>query len=459
MPASEIDPQLFTPCVSGATQQEQQGTEAIGYWRRVWLQLRRNRQAFVALFIIVALVLFALIGPSLWRLNPAAQNVDLISQAPSWHATEAIVSMPTAWQPEPAQATAVEEFILQLSAATTAGIRLQWPALPRAVEYQVFRHQRQPVSESDLGLPLAETPAARTWFDDRLQLEQRRYVYTVVALNEQQAALASAHVSVKPQLAISFFDAQLSGMVPLAEGPEQWLGRTITLPAHPFGTDYLGRDMLARMMHGARTSLFIGVLAPLAFILFGAVYGAIAAYNGGLIDSVMMRATDLVIALPFLLFMILLKVAFGLGPGDSGILPMIVALVLLSWPSAARLVRAEVLKLRSLPYVDAARLMGASASHLMLRHFIPNALPIMLVAFTFAVPAAIFTEAFLSFIGIGVVPPTPSWGAMSFDGTKSMLAHPHELLFPAVFISLTVLAFNLFGDGLRDAMDVKANDI
>lgn len=457
MPVNEIDPRLFTPCAPLDAQRQLPGAEAIDYWGRVWLQLRRNQQAFVALLIIIALLLFALAGPSLWRLNPAEQNIGLVSQPPSWHANAAIIAMAKPWRPAAAAEIAAEGFAIQRSEATTAGVQLQWPVVSQAAEYQVFRHQRQPTSDSDLGLPLAEMPATLTWLEDRLQLEQRRYVYSVVALDAQQVRLARAQISVKPQLAISFFDAQLRGFVPLEDGPEKWLGQTITLPAHPFGTDYLGRDMLARMMYGARTSLFIGVLAPLAFILFGALYGAVAAYNGGLIDSLMMRATDLVIALPFLLFMILLKFAFGLGPGDSGVLPMIVALVLLSWPSAARLVRAEVLKLRSLPYVDAARLMGASAQHLILRHFAPSALPVMLVAFTFAVPAAIFTEAFLSFIGIGVVPPTPSWGAMSFDGIRSLLAHPHELLFPAAFISLTVLAFNLFGDGLRDAMDVKAN--
>ncbi len=459
MPANKIDPLLFTPCAAIDVQHEPPSTDVIGYWSRVWLQLRRNKQAFVALLIIIALLLFALAGPGIWRLHPAEQNIGLISQSPTWHSSKAIVLTPQRWYPDRSPVAPAEAFTIHVGAATTAGVQLQWPALAGVAEYQIFRHQRQPGNNSDLGLPLAETPATQTFFEDRLQLEQRVYVYTVVALDAQQTPLASARVSTKPELAISFFNAQLRGLVPITATPQQWQGQTLTLPAHPFGTDYLGRDMLARMMHGARTSLFIGVLAPIVFILFGAVYGAIAAYNGGTLDNLMMRATDLVIALPFLLFMILLKVAFGLGPGDSGVLPMLVALVLLSWPSAARLVRAEVLKLRSLPYIDAARLMGASAAHLMLRHFVPNALPVMLVAFTFAVPAAIFTEAFLSFIGIGVVPPTPSWGAMSFDGIKSLLAHPHELLFPAAFISLTVLAFNLFGDGLRDAMDVKTNDI
>lgn len=459
MPVSEIEPHLFTLCADSVEQYEQPATEVRGYWSRVWLQLRRNRQAFAALLLIIALLLFAIAGPGLWRLDPAVQNVGLVSQAPTWRASEAIIVAQQPWRPEALAPAVAEKFAIQLDAATTAAIRLRWPALPQAAQYQVYRHQRPPVDDSDLGLPLGETLATQPYFEDRLQLERRRYVYTVVALNAEQTPLANARITAQPRLAISLFDAQLRDFVAVDDKPEMWLGRTVLLPAHPFGTDYLGRDMLARLMHGARISLFIGIFAPLTFILFGALYGAIAGYNGGRIDNVMMRATDLVIALPFLLFMILLKVAFGLGPGDSGIVPMLVALMLLSWPSSARLVRAEVLKLHSQPYISAARLMGAGAPYLVFRHFAPNALPIVLVAFTFAVPAAIFTEAFLSFIGIGVVPPTPSWGSMSFEGIKSLVAHPHELLFPALFISLTVLAFNLFGDGLRDAMDVKSREL
>ena len=213
--------------------------------------------------------------------------------------------------------------------------------------------------------------------------------------------------------------------------------------------------MLARLMHGARVSLFIGIVAPLLFVGFGVAYGSMAGFLGGRVDQIMMRFADFVIALPFLLFMILFKIAFGIGPGQSGILPMIVALVMLSWPGTARLVRGQILQVREEGYVNAARLLGARTNYLVMRHMIPNTMGVILVTLTFAVPSAIFTEAFLSFIGMGVAPPTPSWGGMSNEGIKSMLIHPHELLFPAVLISITVLAFNLLGDGLRDALDAK----
>jgi oligopeptide transport system permease protein len=185
------------------------------------------------------------------------------------------------------------------------------------------------------------------------------------------------------------------------------------------------------------------------------VYGSTAGFLGGRADQLLMRFADFVVALPFLLFMILFKIAFGIGPGESGIIPMLVALVLLGWPSTARLVRGQILQIRQEAYVAASQLLGARTGYLIFRHMIPNTMGVILVTLTFAVPSAIFTEAFLSFIGMGVAPPTPSWGSMANEGIRTMLSHPHELIFPAAFISITVLAFNLLGDGLRDALDVR----
>jgi oligopeptide transport system permease protein len=153
--------------------------------------------------------------------------------------------------------------------------------------------------------------------------------------------------------------------------------------------------------------------------------------------------------------MIIFRIAFGIGPGESGIFPMLIALVVLMWPATARLVRGQVLQIRQEGYVSAAQLLGARTPYLVFRHMIPNTMGVILVTLTFEVPKVIFIEAFLSFIGMGVAPPTPSWGSMANEGIKTMLVHPHELLFPAILISITVLAFNLLGDGLRDALDVR----
>jgi oligopeptide transport system permease protein len=199
--------------------------------------------------------------------------------------------------------------------------------------------------------------------------------------------------------------------------------------------------------------------APLIWTLFGILVGGSAGYFGGRLDTILMRLTDFVMALPFLLFKIVFKVAFGAGSGESGIIPMLIAMIILSWTGPARLVRGQILQLRESEFVQASRLLGARPAYLIVRHLLPNTMGVILVSLTFAIPSAIFTEAFLSFIGMGVVPPTPSWGSLCFDGINTFLTHPHEFLFPAFLISITVLAFNLLGDGLRDALDPRMRSL
>jgi len=285
-------------------------------------------------------------------------------------------------------------------------------------------------------------------FEDRLQLRPQRYWYTVIATDGLEEATVHTTAEVGLQRAVTVSQARERGL-------DDAVGATVNLPSHPFGTDYLGRDLLARVMEGAQVSLFIGIVAPLLFVLFGVIYGGISGYFGGNIDTVLMRLADFVIALPFLLFMILFRISFGIGPGESGVVPMLIALVLLRWPDTARLVRGQILQLRGEAYVQAARVLGAQPGYLIFRHLVPNTMGPILVTLTFAIPMAIFTEAFLSFIGMGVSPPTPSWGSMSNEGIRTMLSSPHELIFPSIFISITVLAFNMLGDGLRDALDSR----
>lgn len=219
---------------------------------------------------------------------------------------------------------------------------------------------------------------------------------------------------------------------------------------HWMGTDELGRDLLTRIIFGARLSIAIGVtIAGMAFLI-GTTYGSIAGFYGGRIDSIMMRGVDLAYSLPDLLVMILIGVL--VGRGTIGIL---LSLGLVSWMGTARLVRAQLLQLQSEEFIDAARAAGRSTFEIITKHMLPNAMGPIIVALTFTVPSAILSESTLSFIGLGLSPPACSWGTLASDGWRSLRTHPHLILFPSLFIFITVLSFNQLGDGLRDALDPR----
>jgi len=217
-----------------------------------------------------------------------------------------------------------------------------------------------------------------------------------------------------------------------------------------FGTDELGRDMFTRVWWGARISLFVGITASLVDLVIGVLYGSISASLGGRKDELMMRCADILYSIPYLLVVILLMVVIG-----SGIYTIIIALTLTGWIGMARIVRGQILQLKQLDFVKAAYALGANKTRILLRHLIPNSFGPIIVTLTLTIPTAIFAEAFLSFLGLGVQAPIASWGTMASDGLSALRYYPWRLFFPAGFISLTMLSFNLLGDGLRDALDPR----
>lgn len=240
--------------------------------------------------------------------------------------------------------------------------------------------------------------------------------------------------------------------------------------AHPFGTDNLGRDLLVRTMIGTRISLLIGIVSALIVLIIGSAYGATAGLIGGSVDNIMMRIVDIINSLPTILLVVAIKMVIEtplenlINSSDvfkplqklgSGIIAIFIVYGLLYWVGAARIVRGQVLQLKEMEYVNAATALGSTKKRLITKHLLPNCVGQLVVTTMLQIPSAIFTEAFLSFLGIGVSVPMASLGSLCSDALNGIISYPYREIFPAVIISIIILAFNLFGDGLRDALDPR----
>ena len=268
-------------------------------------------------------------------------------------------------------------------------------------------------------------------------------------LKKNKAAATSAWVMVVMGLMV-IFGPLLS---PFALDKTDWYQISIQpdlASGHIFGTDDLGRDLFVRVMHGGRISLMVGLVATMVSVIIGVSYGSISGFVGGKTDAIMMRVVDVLYAMPFLFFVILLMVFFG-----RSIFLIFVAIGAVNWLDIARIVRGQTLSLKGKEFIDAARTGGATTARIVFKHIAPNLLGLVVVYVALTVPQVILVESFLSFLGLGVQEPMTSWGALVNQGARQMETSPWMLLFPGMFLATTLFCFNFIGDGLRDALDPK----
>lgn len=249
-------------------------------------------------------------------------------------------------------------------------------------------------------------------------------------------------------------DIRLIRSFPPFTGPDgkfSWL--------HPMGTDNAGRDQLARVLQGGQISLFVGIISTLVSLLIGVSYGAIAGYVGGRVDNVMMRVVDVLYSLPYIIIVIVLLSMFRSQTACGQLILLFVALGSISWLTMARIVRGQVLSLKNQEFVLAAKATGVSGTRIVFRHLVPNTLGPVIVYATLTIPQIMLTEAFLSFLGVGVQAPLASWGSLAADGVQNIAIFPWQLIFPGVTMALTLFSLNFLGDGLRDALDPQMRTV
>ncbi len=293
-----------------------------------------------------------------------------------------------------------------------------------------------------------DTRAIGYWKAAWLRLKKNRIAMTALVI----ILLITLFAVVGPLLSPYTYDQQVHGdenLFPCA--------------AHPFGTDRLGRDLMVRCMIGTRISLLVGVVSAFIVMVIGSIYGAISGLCGGKVDLVMMRVVDVIYSVPEILLIVVIKLVIdeplshvaALQKIGSGLIAIFIVYGCLYWVGMARIVRGQVMQLKEMEYVTAANALGAKRSELIREHLIPNCIGQLIATVMMQIPSAIFTEAFLSFLGMGVSAPMASLGSLTSDALSGLTVAPYRMIFPAVIISLIILSFNLFGDGLRDALDPK----
>jgi oligopeptide transport system permease protein len=373
---------------------EKKTRPSLTYWQDAWRRLKQNKLSMIGLVVIILLFITAIFGPMFSKFSYEDQDLKFGNIAPRFD-------------------------IYQVNKDNYIYVH---------PEYKIF-------TVTDDG-KLLDT--LRIKKNDIMKLQK------VYELDGQEIILDYGNAKLAKK------DRSLNKFKILINGKEAPVYKRVFNKTYKLGTDTHGRDLLIRIIYGARISLTVAVVATLVNFFIGIFYGGISGYLGGKVDAIMMRIMDIISTIPLLLYVILLMVIIS-----PGLKTIILAMGLTFWVRMARIVRGQTLSIKQQEYVMAAKVVGAKNFRILSRQIIPNAMGPIIVSLTMMIPNAIFTESFLSFIGLGVSAPQASWGTLASDALAGIRTYPYQLLFPSIAISVTMLAFNFLGDGLRDALDPR----
>lgn len=380
--------------VSDEVKGEKNIRPSLTYWQDAWRRLKQNKLSMIGLVVIILLFITAIFGPMVSKFSYEDQDLKFGNIAPRFDIYEVDKSNYIYVHPE-----------YKLFTVTSDGKLLD---------------SLKPVKNDVMNLQkIYEVDGKRVVLD-----------YKNAKLSRKNPGIQKYKI--------------------LVENKETEIAKRVFNKTYFFGTDSHGRDLFIRVLYGARISLTVAVVATLVNFFIGIFYGGISGYLGGKVDSVMMRIMDIISTIPLLLYVILLMVIIA-----PGLKTIIIAMGLTFWVRMARIVRGQTLSIKQQEYVMAAKTIGAKNFRILSRHIIPNAMGPIIVSLTMMIPNAIFTESFLSFIGLGVSAPQASWGTLASDALAGIRTYPYQLFFPSLAISITMLAFNFLGDGLRDALDPR----